>query len=240
MENKISEITGLPIGYTAVVSTQAFSQLVDSLGGVDVNLTEPFDESAQFKGVQVCDGSAYTVPTGEFQYKKNKKKKVVAQYALCQNNNQECGGDFHMPAGKNTLNGSQALCFVRSRYLTSDFERAKRQQLILQQLKQKATQVGIDEFSKINAILDNLGANVRTDMQLWEMMRLFNLYKGMDNPQIYQRVLEDSKDGLLYAPDATPETGYILLPRGDNYDAIKNTFQNIFNTKPQADIKPKI
>ena len=240
MENLIGEITGLTIHYTAVVSTQGFTQLVDTLGGVDVSLTKPFDESAQFADVNVCDSNIYTVPTGEFQIKKDKKGRVAAQYPLCKNITPECGGDFHLPVGKNTLNGQQALCFVRSRYLTSDFERAKRQQLILQQIKQKAVQIDLSSFAKVNAILDNLGNNMQTDMQLWEMRHIFDLYNGMHNPRIYQKVLEDSKQGLLYSPDATPATGYILLPRGDNYDQIRNLFQNIFNSSDQLDIKPKI
>jgi LCP family protein required for cell wall assembly len=240
VENMIGQITGLSIDYTAIVSTDGFKQLVDIVGGVEVDLPKPFDEGAQFADVNVCDAGNYNVPTGEFQIKK-KRGRVVAQYPLCKNSNPECGGDFHLPAGKNILTGQQSLCFVRSRYLTSDFERAKRQQLVLQQLKQKIVQIGFDEFGKVNSILDTLGDNVQTDMQLWEMRRLLDLYNGMKNPKIYQRVLEDSKEGLLYAPDPTPETGYILLPRGDNYDQIRNLFQNVFNdTKGQSDIKPKI
>ncbi len=239
MEALVGDITGIPIDYTVVVSTGGFAQLVDTLGGVEINLSKPFDESIQFEDIQVCDSETYTIPTGKYQTKKSGKK-IVAQYPLCKNKNPECGANFNLPAGKNILTGQQSLCFVRSRYSTSDFERAKRQQLILQQVKQKAAQLGITDFSKINSILDNLGNNVRTNMQLWEMRRLFDLYKSMVTPKIYQRVLEDSSEGLLYAPDETAETGYILLPRGDNYDKIKDAFRNIFNDKTQADIKPSI
>ncbi len=239
MESLVGDIAGVPIDYAAVISTGGFAQLVDTLGGVEINLSKPFDESIQFEDIQVCDSETYTIPTGKYQTKKSGKK-IVAQYPLCKNKNPECGANFSLPAGKNILTGQQALCFVRSRYSTSDFERAKRQQLILQQVKQKTTQLGIIDFSKINSILDNLGNNVRTNMQLWEMRRLFDLYKSMVAPKIYQRVLEDSNEGLLYAPDETAETGYILLPRGDNYDKIKEAFQNIFSDKAQSDIKPSI
>lgn len=241
MEKLVGDITGLQIHYTAVVSTQAFARLVDTLGGVDVKLKEPFEENIQFNDVKVCDGGAYTVPTGETQLKKNEKGKVVAEYPLCKNNTPECGENFKLPSGKNTLTGAQALCFVRSRYQTSDFERAKRQQLIITQVKNKAEQLGIMDFGKANEILNNMGDNVRTDMQLWEMRRLFDIYRGLDSSQIYRRVLEDSKEGLLYAPDSNLETGFILLPRGDNYDKIRNLFKNIFFMAPtQSDIEPDI
>jgi LCP family protein required for cell wall assembly len=241
MEKMMGEITGLPIHYSALISTQAFSQLVDTFGGVEIDLAEPFEENAQFTDIKVCDEETYTIPTGEYQYKKDDNKKVIAQYPLCKNKNPECGGEFRLPAGKNLLNGEKALCFARSRYLSTDFERAKRQQLIINKMKEKVFQLGLTDFGKINSILDNLGGNVRTDMQLWEMRRAFDLYRGMDNPKIYQWVLEDSKEGLLYSPDKTAETGFILLPRGDNYDDIKKLFQNIFNSKKgQSDIEPSI
>ena len=251
METTVGNITGLTINYSVVMNFTGFTKLVDALGGVDVNLSKPFEESAQFQEPHICD-SFFNQPTGKFETKtkkiydsitgRYKRTRVTAQYPLCTApaDTEDCGGDFKLPAGKSTLDGAKTLCFVRSRDLTSDFERAKRQQVILQQIKEKASQLGILDFGKINSILNDLGDNVRTDMQAWEMKRLFDLYKGMNAPELHQRVLEDSEEGLLYAPAQTPETGYILLPRGDNYDKIKNTFQNIFSLPAQSDVKPQI
>ena len=88
--------------------------------------------------------------------------------------------------------------------------------------------------------MNSLGDNLRIDMEIWEMKRFIELYKEKNdkNYQIYQRVLENSEEGLLYNP---PENGagYILLPRGDNYDKIHEMCQNIFTLPPQSDIKPK-
>ena len=139
------------------------------------------------------------------------------------------------------MDGIQALCFSRSRDTTSDFERAKRQQIILQKIEEKATSLGtLSDFSKVNGMLNALGNNVRSDMQAWEMKRLYDLYSAMKSPQKTQRVLEDSEEGMLYAPAQNQETGYILLPRGDNYDRIHQLFQNIFTMPAQSDIAPKI
>lgn len=242
MEKVLSEISGLDISYAVVINFQGFKDLVNILGGVDVTLDKAFTEGVQFNEPHVCDGDkggVFTIPTGKYEYKKNERGKIVAQYPLCTNNSPECGGNFELPAGKSTLNGDKALCFVRSRYQSSDFERAKRQQMVLQSFKEKAFQLGFTDFQKINSIVDTLGDNVRTDLQAWEMKRLFDFYQKMNNPQMYQRVLENSEEGLLYNPPQTPEAGYILLPRGDNYDKIKNLFQNVFTMPSQSDIKPK-
>lgn len=244
MKKVVSEVTGLNIHYAASINFEGFKKLVDAIGGIEVTLDKPFEEPLQFDEEHVCDGQVFTEPTGNYEYKKyttrTGKVKIAAQYPLCTNPNKECGGDFKLPAGKQTLNGSQALCFVRSRKTTNDFERAKRQQLVMQLVKEKMTSVGtLTDFSKINGIMDSLGDNVRTDMQLWEIQKLYEVYKQMPNPEIHQRVLEDSEAGLLYYP-GEGTAGYILLPRGDNYDRIHQMAKDIFILPNQADIKAKI
>ena len=112
--------------------------------------------------------------------------------------------------------------------------------MILQAIQKKATSLGtLSDFTKVNAMLDVLGNSVKTDMAAWEMKSLYNIYKGMENPEITQKVLENSEEGLLYAPQETPERGYTLEPRGDNYDRIHEMFRNVFSlpaaqTEPQA------
>lgn len=243
MERVVGEITGLTIHYGISINFQGFIDLVNAVGGIEVTLNKPFTELEQFSQEHVCDGDkggVFTNPTGTYEYKKNEKGKIVAQYPLCTNSSPECGGDFSLPAGVNNLDGEKALCYARARYQSNDFERAKRQQLVIQSIKDKAVSVGtLSDFSKVNAILNALGDNVRTDLQVWEMKKMFSIYQGMQNPQIVQRVLEDSEEGLLYAPENTNGAGYILLPRGDNYDRIKNMFENVFTLGNQSDAKPK-
>ena len=236
----INEVTGLPIHYAISINFAGFKQLVDAVNGVEITLDQPFSEPLQFREPQVCDPNVYTIPTGEYQYKKDEKGRIVKQYPLCHNANEECGGEFNLPAGKQTLDGAKALCFVRSRVTTSDFERAKRQQLVLKLLKDKLLNAGtLTDMGKVNNILNALGDNVRSDLQAWELGKLFDLYKQSQSFQTYQRVLENSDEGLLYNPPGTKETGYILLPIGDNYDKIHDMAQNIFTLPPQSDIKPK-
>lgn len=241
MKTVASDVLGIPVQYAVSINFQGFQQLVDAVGGIDITLEKPFNEAMQFDEEKVCDPNVFTVPTGKYELKKNEKGKIVAQYPLCTNPNKECGGDFNLPAGKQTLNGTVALCYVRSRKTSSDFERAKRQQLVLQLLKDKLASAGtLTDFGKVNDILNALGDNVRSDMQAWEMKRFYDIYGGMANFQTYQRVLEDSEEGLLYHPtDAAKEVGYILLPRGNNYDRLHEMAKNIFSLPPQSDIKPR-
>lgn len=243
MKSVIEEVAGIPIHYGVSINFRGFTDLVNAVGGIEVTLDKPFTELEQFSQVHVCDGDkggVFTTPTGEYEYKKNEKGKIVAQYPLCTNSNPECGGDFKLPAGVNKLDGEKALCYARARYQSSDFERAKRQQIVIQKIKDKAMSIGtLSDFEKVNGILNALGDNVVTDLEAWEMKQLFSIYQKIQNPEVVQRVLEDSEEGLLYHPEESNGAGYILLPRGDNYDRIKNMFENVFTIGSQSDAKPR-
>lgn len=249
METILSEVTGLEIDYAISINFEGFKKLIDTIGGIEITLDQPFEEAIQFNQPHVCD-SFFNVPTGTYEEKtvkyysesaKTYKTRVVKKYPLCTAPKEtlECGGDFKLPAGTQTLDGDKALCYARSRYGTSDFERAKRQQIIVQLIKDKllSTQT-LMSFDKMNQLLDNLGENVRTDFQPWEMKRLFDIYQQTKDYQVYQRVLENSEEGMLYNP---PENGagYILLPIGDSYDRIHEMVKNIFTLSAQSDIKPR-
>ncbi len=193
MKQVVSEITGAPVHYAVRIDFNGFKELVDTVGGVDVYLDEPFSEPTQFEG--------------------------------------EAAANFSLPAGKNHIDGQKALFFVRARYASSDFERAKRQQQVLIALKDKLLSLGtLADFGKVNNILNVLGDDVRTDMDISEMKKFFDLANKTRNPRIKQTVLDTSEGGLLYSTKAdTPEgKTYVLLPAGGNYDKIKEAVKNIF------------
>jgi len=206
MEQVIGDITGLSIDYGVVINFAGFKQLIDAVGGVDINLETPFYETNQF--VQ----------------------------------GKECGGQFILPKGKNTLDGETALCYARARENTSDYDRAKRQQVILQSFKDKLVSLGtLTDFSKLNNILKALGNNVTTDMSAGVMKKLYNKYSEMKNPEIHQRVFENSPEGKLTVPQNAPASaGFILVPRAgwDDYSEVRDVCKNIFEIAPQSDIKP--
>lgn len=239
MKEILEEVTGLPIHYSASINFEGFKQLIDAVGGIKITLSEPFSEPLQFKEEHVCDPDVFTVPSGNFEEKINDKGRIVARYPLCYNENLECGGEFNLPAGEQILNGEQALCYVRSRKTSSDFDRAKRQQIVIKSLRESLfSSKTFTSFERMNDILNSLGDNVRTDMALWEMKKFFDIYQNMDNLEMYQRVLENSQEGLLYHPGEDNGAGYILLPIGDNYDKIHEVAENIFELPPQSDIEP--
>jgi len=243
MQKVVGEISGLPIHYGMVINFKGFTDLVNALGGINVNLSQPFEEGIQFRGLeQRCDDIRFIIPSGNSETKRIKRKNGTYYanpkiYPLCfekiaqeAEKELECGGNFKLPAGDNHLDGEIALCYARARYGSSDFERAKRQQIVIESIKAKAMSAGtLTDFSKINGMIDSLGDNVKTDMQLGEMKDFLSLYQKMPDAMIINKVIDTSENGLLYHPEETKESGYILLPKGDNYERIHEFFQSIFN-----------
>jgi len=238
MQTMIEEVTGLSVPYAAVINFEGFTELVDALGGITLTLSEPFQESIQFLGLEKrCDGVTYTLPSGNYEEKRVQRKNGEyyanpKRYPLCyaklKPETLECGGNFKLPAGANMLDGEKALCYARSRVTSTDFERARRQQQVIQAIKDKALSAGtLTDFGKINALLESLGENILVKAEAWEMKRFLELYQESQSASLSQLVLENSEEGLLYAPPSTPERGYILLPRGDNYDRIRILFQSL-------------
>ncbi|QGV80287.1 LCP family protein [Streptomyces ficellus] len=131
--------TGLRIDHYAEIGFAGFANIVDSLGGVEMNIEKGF---------------------------KDKKS----------------GADFQ--AGKQTLNGEQALAFVRTRYAfaESDLARTKNQQKFLSALASQAATPGtilnpFKLYPTMGAGLDTL--IVDKDMSLFDLGEMFFAMKGI-------------------------------------------------------------
>ncbi|MFD3944466.1 LCP family protein [Streptomyces sp. NPDC058579] len=132
--------TGLRIDHYAEIGFAGFANIVDALGGVDLNIEKGF---------------------------KDKKS----------------GADFQ--AGEQTLNGEQALAFVRTRYAfaESDLARTKNQQKFLSALANQAATPGtiLNPFK----LYPTLGAGLDTlivdkDMSLYDLGKMFFAMKGIN------------------------------------------------------------
>ncbi|MCC0097872.1 LCP family protein [Streptomyces flavotricini] len=131
--------TGLRIDHYAEIGFAGFANIVDALGGVDMNIEKGFKD-------------------------------------------EKSGADFK--AGEQTLNGSQALAFVRTRYAfaESDLARTKNQQKFLSTLANQAATPGtilnpFKLYPVLGAGLDTL--IVDKDMSLWDLADMFFAMKGI-------------------------------------------------------------
>jgi len=143
--------------------------------------------------------------------------------------NQFAEGAIELPAGRQIIDGDTALLFVRARFSTSDFDRAKRQQQVLLAIKEKSFGLGIlSSPMKIISILDSMGNHIKTDAELWEIQELAVMARRINTSDIQRKVFDTSQEGLLFSSKDS-NGSFILLPEGGNFDKIQEACRNIFD-----------
>jgi len=143
---------------------------------------------------------------------------------------QQWGYEFSLPAGENHLDGQTALYYARSRFSSSDFDRAQRQQKIIMAIKDKV--LALDLLSdpiKTLSILNTIRKNVNTDLAIWDAGSLLNLSRQFReaDEKISRYVI--TTENLLYESHIQTDVGniYVLLPNSGNLQGIKQMFQDI-------------
>lgn len=153
---------------------------------------------------------------------------------------------FALSKGFHQLDGATALKYVRERHddPEGDFGRAKRQQQVIQAVKNKM--FSLKTFFNVVAIsniLDTLGENVKTDITIEEMESFITLTKLLDLENIDNVVIDAWKpDSLLKVSHVQTSTGnaFILIPRVGNYSEIQDVATSIFNQDELRSRKEKI
>jgi len=114
---------------------------------------------------------------------------------------------FYLAAGKQRLDGQQALAFVRSRKGAgdNDFTRARRQQQLLVALQKKMADPAM--LPKLPSILAAAGDTLKTNFPASRLSEMLDLARTIEDDDVRRIVL-----GPPYATNPNDGTGYILVP----------------------------
>ncbi|MBA3679434.1 LCP family protein [Candidatus Saccharibacteria bacterium] len=192
---------------------------VSDLLGIPIHYYIVADFTALKQAVDTVGGVDVTVPT----------TLVDPDYPCGRNEGKVCG--FSLLAGPQHLNGSAALKYVRCRKgdCGDDYGRAKRQQEVLVALRQKSLKLDIfTNPAKIGKLLDIVGNNVRTDLQLGELERLAQIAKEADPTKITNKVLDNSTTNLVKNSQVGDASVVIPANGIGNYSAIQAFVRTIF------------
>lgn len=166
----INNLLGINIDYYVKINFKGVVDLVEAVGGVEVNVEAPSYMADKYGG-KVCE--------------QNSDRKF-GDKLVCMN------------PGMQTLNGEQALAYARCRhmYIGSDLDRVKHQQQVVEALANKAMHFSsIKEFQNIlNAVSKNIATNMDTDTILsgYNVAKnvLGNKLSGKDSINIEKATLE--------------------------------------------------
>lgn len=153
---------------------------------------------------------------------------------------------FELPKGFHQLDGKTALKYARERHNDpeGDFGRAKRQQQVMQAVKNKifSAKTLLNAFA-LNNLLDALGNNVQTNINPDEIGSFIELIKRLDTQNINNFVLDAwTKDSLLKVSHVNfgEARAFVLVPRVGNYSEIQDLAQNIFDLNKLKRVKEEI
>lgn len=210
----VSDLLNLPIDYYLRVDFQGFIQIIDMVGGINVYVDNTLDDYA------------YPVLGREEAYPYESRFEHL-----------------HIDKGWQTMDGSLALKYARSRHAYSlegsDFARAKRQQKIIEATKEKL--LSADVLFKpmmITNIIQTLNDRISSNLKIWEIIKLWDIFKDVKKEDILTKVLDDGPDGLLLSSRGE-DGAYILVPRSGDFSEVQYLANNIFNNPPQEE-KDKI
>jgi LCP family protein required for cell wall assembly len=176
LERTIEKNFGIGIDYYIMVDFVGFERVIDTLGGVDVNVPRALRDTMY---PDPKPGDPYAYKTIRFE------------------------------PGWQHMDGKRALEYARSRMSTSDFDRAKRQQLILLAIREKALSLNL--IPKLPSLIATMGSMVKTDMTAEEMIEMARLAPQVDMENLKQVVLQKP---LVYG--YRTETGAaVQLPKWD-------------------------
>lgn len=178
----VENLFDIPIDYYVKLNFMAFVEMIDTLGGIEVDVPFSFTEQDS---------------AGNMGVMKLKK-------------------------GKQTLNGEEALAFVRMRKQDpeGDIGRGKRQALLVEALIDKAA--SIKSITKYDDLIDDLGQNYSSNLSFGNIVALQSYAKSLRNIESYQLPGEDNRiNGSYYyeLDEDAVDTLSIMLQDHLDYDS---------------------
>lgn len=154
----MEEVLGQNIHYTFLIDFQIFKEMIDLLGGIEVNVENSFDD--------------YKFP---ILGKENDPCDYTDSEYMCRYEH------IHFDKGVQFMDGETALKFIRSRNAEgeegSDFARGKRQQRVLEALKNKIISKEIIQDPKMLVqIWDEVEKQTKTNANFTEIAYLGKLF----------------------------------------------------------------
>ena len=149
---------------------------------------------------------------------------------------------LNYPKGTYNLNGIEALRVARSRHGSNDFERSKRQQLIIESFLNKLLELNVTDVDKVYGMMQAMFEYVDTDFSLVEIMSLYNNYNDVElagrHVLSFDNILYDTYSNTYMLDEAAADEiprdkrgAWILFPRDNNWNNIRWYIRQIINGK---------
>lgn len=222
----VGGIMGLDVQYGVNVNYTVMREMVKAVGG-SIKVTI---ESRDPRG-QMDSNFDWKCGVG------NRKYTRAMIIARCPPN----GHFIDYPNGPVTLDAEHALYLAQARgdraptygFEQSNFDREKNQQKIIKALREKAVSAGVlSDFSKVSAIIDALGNNLRTTFETKEFRTLVSLAQEIKSEDIKSISLVDGDDPIM-TTDNINGISYVVPSAGStDYSDLRSLLKKRLSSDP--------
>lgn len=243
IKKSVENITGLEVDGFVAIDFEGFKKAIDSLGGVKIDVKKSFTDyeyPIEENKDDLCgqdDMFSQIEPiinkemTEEEQTKLFEEKPELKEFY--ENIKDRPAVAFpcrfeilSFQAGETLMDGETALKYARSRHAVGDggdFNRAKRQQNLIDAVKKKV--LGIGFIPKIIPLVDSLEGHVKTDLSINETNRLLLEGANANRYEISTLILDDK----FLLDDYSTYGGYILVSKDgtNNWTSVREEVKNM-------------
>ncbi len=199
----VEEIIGIPIHYAVLIDFAGFKDMIDTVGGIDVEIPEAFTDP-----LYPIAGRENDLCSGD--------KTFACRYET-----------VTFTKGHEHMDGTRALKYVRSRHAAgatgTDFSRGQRQELVLAALKNKLLSNKILFNPAVLWKLRTIAAKTTSsDLKTTELLLLGRAFLGgtptIRSDGLTQDIPEKGENGLLIHPSPALYDGkWVLIPKDSDF-----------------------
>lgn len=212
MEKYVSDITGYQNHYYGLISLEAFVDIVDAIGD-----TNEKGQKGLYMNIPKATYELYPIDTGGYE-------------------------SIFFPEGEQFVTSERVLKYARARQYSSDFDRARRQQEVVEAIKDKVlkTDTLLDPAKLFNLYSSFKKNALISEINLNDMKAGLTLVRNLDEEKMYNIVLDDTfggKDQFLTRPITSSgkhaRSGYYLTSpdyktlNGDDFKLVKEYLSSI-------------
>jgi LCP family protein required for cell wall assembly len=190
---------------------------IEDVTGIPVHYYVMVDFTAFEKAINTVGGIDINVTQDLAVYEKLWDPTTRRQYIL------------DVKPGNNKFDGKRALFYARSRQTSArgDFDRAERQRAVIIALKDKIMSAGTyGNPVKINSLVNEFGDHVRSNLSTNEVLRVYDILKGVDSSKIGSVGLADPPNVLVETDRVNGQSVVRPVAGLFDYSKIQNFVRN--------------
>ena len=203
----LGKLYDVDVNYYARINFTSFVSLIDTLGGINVNVEKP-------------------------DYRYNLNIDCGSGYVCEQDSKREFGDKIvKFKYGNQVLNGEQALAYARNRhqYAGGDNARQVHQGQVLEGITEKLMSKSI--LTKYNQILKSLSSGIKTNIDKDSISKLVTKQLKDNTSWSIESVVAKGTDSYNYAYSTGKTKVYVMEPDEESINSIKNKIKDVISNE---------